>query len=329
MIYSASFLKYYLKTHIPELIWNTLANPVQQFRQKNYSESIVVKSSAKIDSEVFVIRRRPPGGGLFSNVNHVLQGIEYAVIQNLTPVVDMQNHWTTYSQRSEFHGSFNAWEYFFNPVSEIKLSDVEDFSRIRFSKGDRINDSSILADKSLKFTLDHSSIDFYGAMYQKYIKLNPETQEVIARIKQSINWTPNSIGVSYRGTDYLDLKPRGHARQPELFEVEKLMLEKIHKSPDSKILISTEDGNARETLSKTTRKKIYDDFRSEHILRKFISKKSKPSPQVLKALGYLAEVILLSESKTIVCSIANGSAAAILLNKNSYQEPVIINKGSY
>ncbi len=328
-MFSLNNQKYLLKSVVPTNIWNGLAQPVQGIRGKIYSEQVHHNPNAMIDKEVYVIRRRPPGGGLFSNVNHVMQGIEYSINHKLIPVVDMQNYWTSYSQRRKFHGSPNAWEYFFCPVSNVDLGNLESFSRVRYSKGDRISSLSALADRSLAFVLDSNLVDFYGSMYQNYLRMNSSTLKIVDDVKEFIGWSPETVGVSYRGTDYLELKVGGHARQPELTELSKSLMGKVLKHPSARIMISTEDQQARKTLSDSFKERVYANFREENTLKRFISNKTAPSPQVVIALGYLIEVVLLSEAKTLVCSIANGSAAAILLNQNKYEDPLIFNKGTY
>ena len=327
--YLTSSIKYQLRSLATPRIWEVGSRLIQSKRTSEFSEKVVRHASAKNDSEVYVIRRRPPGGGLFSNLNHVMQGVEYAILHNFIPVVDMENYWTTYSQARSFHDSCNAWEYFFEPISWVKLENLRDFANVRYSKGDRINAESVLADRSLSFVLDRNSVDIYGSMYRQYVRLNWQTLKIIDELKELIRWSPDTIGVSYRGTDYLELKAQGHARQPEIAELRNNLLEKLQEDPSAKILISTDDGKARESLASSVKNKAYINFRDENILRKFVSNKDAPSPQVLNALGYLIEVFLLSEGKTIVCSIANGSAAAILLNQNRYIDPRIINKGTY
>ena len=324
-----TFSKYHLKPFVSSETWNRLANTQHRRVEAEFREKLELNPHAKETLGVYVIRRRPPGGGLFSNVNHVLQGIEHSIERDLIPVVDMQNYWTSYSQRKKYNESYNAWEYFFEPVSPIYLNDLKNFSHVYFSRGDRITSSSILADKSLEFVMDCNAINYYGEIFHQYIKLNPHTQKVIERIKDSINWTENTIGVSYRGTDYLALKPKGHARQPELSEIKAEVMQKIIENPSWKLFISTEDSLARGSLSNMVSEKTFQDFRDERTFSRYISTKSRPTPQVLRALGYLAEMILLSEAKTIVCSIANGSATAILMNRNQYQSPVVINRGIY
>jgi len=321
--------KYYIKSIIPTNAWDTIAQPMQRIRKRAYSERFEFNPQAAIREEVYVIRRRPPGGGLFSNVNHVLQGIEYSLIHGLIPVVDMENYWTTYSQKREFHGSHNAWNYFFDPVSEVDLKDLRSFQKVRYSRGDRINNDSILSERSLSFILNPEVVEVYGAMMNRYIRINAKTISIVNSVKDFIEWNPDTIGVSYRGTDYLELEPKGHARQPELMELNDALNEKVETSPQSMILVSTEDKGAKEILGEPFLHRVYKDFRDQETLKQFISTKSNPSSQVLNALGYLIEVKLLSESRTLVCSIANGSAAAILFNENRFESPIVINKGTY
>jgi hypothetical protein len=86
----------------------------------------------------------------------------------------MENYWTTYSQKREFHGSNNAWNYFFDPVSEVDLKDLRSFQKVRYSRGDRINSDSILSERSLSFILNPEVVEVYGAMMNRYIRIMPK-----------------------------------------------------------------------------------------------------------------------------------------------------------
>ena len=255
--------------------------------------------------------------------------MEKARSEGLIPVVDMENYWTSYCQKQKFNGTSNSWEYFFNPVSSVKLKDVELYQTVTLSRGDRMNSDSILSDKGLKFVLNKNSINYLHQLYIEYIQLNNDCSSLLQKVKEYINWEPITVGVSYRGTDYVSLQPNGHARQPSLQEFLKAVEDKLACSRKYRLLISTEDISVRKALLSLYGDCSYKNFRSHEILSKMLPAREKASPQLFEALGYLIETYLLSESETIVSTIANGSAAAIILNGNRYSNPVIIDKGVY
>lgn len=322
-------IKYKFRPIVPNFLWKFLEKASIKRRNKQFSEITITNDSAEVDQKVYVIRRRPPGGGLFSNVNHVMQGLEYARNRGYIPIVDMENYWTTYSQLKSFNRTHNAWEYFFQPTSSVKLHELKSFNNITFSKGDRINEDSILADKSLGFVFNGNDITYLHDLYLKYINLNEITLKFIDNVKEYIEWEERTAGIFYRGTDYLTLKPRYHARQPDLDKFLPEVSKKVESQKYVRFLISTEDLTVRERISDELRNLAYKSFRDGSLLRKLLPRDIASSPQVLNALGYLAEIYLLSEAQTLVSSVANGSATAIILNGNRYEDPVIFNEGMY
>jgi hypothetical protein len=323
------FTKYKVKTLIPKSAWALLSKKVEIKREKEFAERKIFKNKGHEKPEIYVIRRRPPGGGLFSNVNHVLQGVEYARANDLTPIVDMQNYWTSYSQRKPLHQTKNAWEYFFEPISNLKINELELFRNVTLSKGDRINPSSPLADRGLKFVLNNHLLQELHSLYIENIRLNKQTFKFLNRVKEYIEWDRNTIGVSYRGTDYVSTQPTGHAKQPTLPQLISRLENKQGSYSGCRLLVSTEDAAARSAIIKTNTDSVYREFRDHRILEKLISNNEHVSKQAMDALGYLAEIYLLAECITVTCSIANGSATSLIINGGKYIEPEIIDLGIY
>ncbi len=326
---TSSFVKYRIKKYIPSSVWAKLASNIENKRNSEYKQRYINNSLRVSEPKIFVIRRRPPGGGLFSNVNHVLQGIEYAKNENLIPVVDMKNYWTSYSQRGKFNGSKNSWDYFFEPVSNVRLEYAYKNQNLILSKGDRILPSSPLADHGLKFIIDRDYLSKYSALYIENIRLNRQTQEYINRVKEFLEWETSSLGVSFRGTDYISMQPTGHAKQPSYLQLRSRVENKLIKNNFSKIFISTEDIEAREAIFSVNPEATYKRFREKRTLERLLSDRHRHSHQTIAALGYLAEIYLLAECQSITCSIANGSASAFLINGGKYLEPDVIDLGVY
>jgi hypothetical protein len=324
-----AFLKYQVKQFIPQSLWWIAAKKFKTKREHEFAQRSIVNDHGFQTPHLYLIRRRPPGGGLFSNVNHVLQGIDYAEKNNLIPIVDMQNYWTSYSQNKPFSDSKNSWEYFFKPVSEVKISDIAQYKYLTLSKGDRIQPGSPLADLGLRFVMDNELLMRYSQLYSENIKINEQTQKFIDRIKDFLEWESNTVGVFYRGTDYVATKPKGHAKQPSLSMLLSRLESKLDKESYSRLFISTEDNEARKRLHSTYSLISYKEFREKKTLEKFLSNSHSHSKQTIEALGYLAEIYLLAECRSITCSIANGSASALLINGGKYLNPDILNLGVY
>lgn len=74
--------------------WHTQKTPKRIF----FSKTREIFWDENKDIKIYIIRRKPPGEGLFSNVNHVLQGLIHSEKNGTYPVVDMQYYSTEYSQ---------------------------------------------------------------------------------------------------------------------------------------------------------------------------------------------------------------------------------------
>ncbi len=324
-----AFVKYRVKQLIPQRVWLIAAEKFKVKREREFAQRSIVNDSGTLTPHIYLIRRRPPGGGLFSNVNHVLQGIEYAKNHNMIPIVDMQNYWTSYSQNKPFNDSRNSWEYFFEPLSKVKIDELARYKYLTLSKGDRIQPDSPLADLGLEFVMDKDLLMRYSRLYSENIKINEQTQRFIDRTKDFLDWDSNTLGVFYRGTDYVAIKPKGHAKQPSLSILLSRLESKLERETYSRLFISTEDYEVRKRLYSAYSLNAYKEFREQKTMEKLLSNRHRHSKQTIEALGYLAEIYLLSECRSLTCSIANGSANALLINGGKYFNPDILNLGVY
>ena len=79
------------------------------------SVPVFMKSFGRLnpDKLFYVIWREGTGGGMFSNVFHVLSHLIYAREMGLTPLVDMENFPNFYNEAELVHATRNSWEYYF------------------------------------------------------------------------------------------------------------------------------------------------------------------------------------------------------------------------
>lgn len=326
------FLKYKTKSILPENIWNLIAKTQLRRRQLQFSETVKnINGSPPI---YFVIRRRPPGAGLFSNVNHVLQGIIRAEQLGLIPTVDMENYWTWYNRSYFLSKTHNAWEYFFQPLSSVhENSSYYDCSRV-LSSGDRLLPNHWLSDQGLRFMLESQKIQQLGNLVEKYIILNDYVKDVLLKCKELIRWDPeNTLTLFYRGTEYTEKEPPRHARQPTIEQILQ-KLSDVEIDPQLRIFIASEDENLRKFIvEKYGETRVYSDFKGSS---RFVEALTQSIPnfrptdnEIIRTFGYLIQTYLSSESAEIVASIANGSAFTFMLNQNRYRRAFIFDLGIY
>lgn len=326
-------LKYSIKRYVSIELWSKLGLMRRQRNIELFSEVEHHPKSYANSGQVYIIRRQPPGAGLFSNVNHVLQGIIRAQQLGAKPVVDMQNYWTTDSQKGKFLDTKNAWLYFFEPLGGLTLDSAYKSQSVILSRGNRILENHHLSDKGLKFVYKPNEVESLSKIYRENIQLNLFSSQLLNDVKEVIGWDSiDTLGSSFRGTHYTTLEPRGHPRQPSRSDFILKVTESLEKSECGKLFFATDEQWLRQEFQKNVKINLYQEIRSYDFLIKFFSLKYRAAridKNLISTFGYLLETYLLSETKSIVSTVANGSAAAIIINGNKYIDPIIFDFGTY
>jgi hypothetical protein len=325
------YIKNILRSKTHPIVWESAANLVKEKRAKQFSEKLDLRRSLE---NVYIIRRRPPGAGLFANVNHVLQGILRAEQLKLTPVVDAKNYWTLYNKPFKISNSYNSWNYFFESVSHLDIENLPKNSIISLSSGDRILERHWLCDNSVAFMQDKKKIFELRDIISSKVKLNEYCMNLLDDVKDLIRWDPKkTLGVSCRGAEYIEIRPKGHSVQPSVDSVNLAIRNELLSFQYEKILLCSEDVNYRKVIINEFGNKIHQNFRHsknfEDIIAKNIPGFKINDKNLITTFGYLIETYLLSETYNCVASMANGSSFAFLLNSNKYANPKIFNLGVY
>ncbi len=328
--------KYVVRAFIPIKLWLLLASKISSFRTNQYLEK--QKSFGSINQELtfFIIRKRPPAAGFFANTYHVLQGIIYANEKNYIPIVDMKNYWVDeLSSVRKINGTNNAWEYFFNPVSEFSLKEVYKSKNVILSNGDSIlNRNDPIHGRNLLGQI--SNINLLNTYFKRYIKINDHTYNYISNLKKSLDWNPNqTLGIFMRGTAYNQFSNLKDLTVDLDFFI-KSCTEMIAKNSLTKLYVSTEDY--------TLYKKLLPYFSNIEVVQslRFPPNLSLPKWQSSqkpnhdgsirmgyeKTLLYLAEAVMLSECANFIGTISNASIF-ILGNSNlEIGEKVLVKQSS-
>lgn len=137
------------------------------------------------------------GVGLFSNFLAVISHIQWCIKNNRVPVV----YWNSYSHyyvKEGYNGSFNCWEYYFEPVSHLtyEKGDYIDYN-YHAPDGDRIEwifNTKTQPSQQMR-TFVHSHI------VRPFIKVKAVVQEKIDRFFEDNMQGRHVIGIHLRGTD--------------------------------------------------------------------------------------------------------------------------------
>ena len=142
----------------------------------------------------FYIIQRSPGGGMFSNLNYVLHHLLIAEKFKFIPIVDMENYFTFYNEKSSINRVNNSWDYYFEPVSKYTLKEVYESKNVIISDGK--TGGNVFFDGFGKLNTEHKKI------FNKYIKIK---KNIIIEKNKFYNKNFNNskiLGVHFRGTDY-------------------------------------------------------------------------------------------------------------------------------
>jgi hypothetical protein len=333
---------FFLPQSIKSIILNkwTLSEQKRKIRQE-FRGHRVSYGKQNADVTFYVIRRRPPGGGLMSNYLFIMAHIKIALKQNMIPVIDMLNYDNFYKEELLVNGTFNAWEYYFEqPDQRYTLADVYASKRVVLSSfefphhevGYSIHDCS-----------DLKKIKNYNEVITNYVKVNDLTRSIIEHHKNIIGFgIKNILGISVRGTDYSRLRPAGHAIQPSVETLIQSVKEMSQGWSFEKIFLCTEEEEVVERFNDAfpgriltiQRRRLRAVDRSEHSEFKpgeFIgaTKFDRAFDKYTTGLEYLVEIFLLAECTFLLCGMTSGTAAAIYINGGRYADKKILDLGLY
>ena len=141
-------------------------------------------------NKIFYVIRRSPGAGLFSNLIYVLNHLKIAKQYNFIPFIDMQNFFTIYNENNKVDKTYNAWEYYFNQVSNYKIDEIYKSKKI------------ILTNNNFYKSFSHDiSNREYRKLASKFVKVKKKFTIYADEFIKN-NFEKKTLGIHYRGTSY-------------------------------------------------------------------------------------------------------------------------------
>lgn len=256
----------------------------------------------KNPKKTFYIINRYPGAGLFSNYCFVMNQLKFCVFLNLTPVVDMENFPSIYSEKNKIANTNNSWEYYFKPLNKYSLKEVYKSKKVIFgsSKLHSFMHDDMMDNKIKKYFNKISIKKEFITLSKKFCKKNRFEKNKV-------------LGVHFRGSTYKIAKK--HAFPPTLeimiTNVEKL----ISRHNYNKIFMVTEEIEYLKAFKKHFGKKcIFTDsmrMGSEDLFEVYPRKNHRY--QLGKET--LIDTIILSKCDGLTFVKTNVTSAAQLLSK--------------
>ncbi len=239
--------------------------------------------------------------GLFCCVEAFLKWVEYADMIGFIPVIDMENVKSQYLD-DDLIGKVNAWEYYYHPVgdNDVTVSDV--LMSNSYKVVNRLDRPLWMKKADFQKLV---STEYSKDIYWKYFKLSQEASEYIKDKKKKLFSEDDIVcGVLCRGSDYVNLKPRGHNIQPDI----NMLKAKIHEVCDqyhcNKIYVATEDEGYLSELKKEFGEKLVylDCQRVQTSGKELVSEafKKKSVNKKMNGMDYLTSINLLSSCDCII-----------------------------
>lgn len=176
--------------------------------------------------------------GLFSNVLHTLLYVDWSYKEGRIPITD----WKIYFYLKNFND--NVWDYYFEPVSEYKISDITKEDDVIECCGKWAR--SAFVTKNIGSPETGSRI-FINKFVEKYLKIKPYILEKINNFYALNMQNSNIIGVHLRNKVFID---------PAYGKRIDFIKEYLSKNPTSKIFIATESTSCIDMMVKEFGDKI-------------------------------------------------------------------------
>ncbi len=267
--------------------------------------------------------------GLFSYFNLFLPQIMLAKTAGWIPVIDMQNEKNTYLEQHQI-GELNAWEFYFEQPGHTSIKEIsEDNCVSNFFKPFRSGPYSGRA-----FYEDwYGEKTFWRRFVSEEVCVKPDILKHVAGWwSKTFKEEDRVLGVLCRGSDYLRLKPTGHARQPEPEQCIEKTKELMKVWNCNKVYLSTEDERILQLFRKELENGLfyYDKAYIKDPGTGYVTQVRLDRFDDARKQGeeYLIQILILSKCNALLAGACGGTIGAELFSKG-YEREFIWDLGLY
>lgn len=266
----------------------------------------------------YILSEQESGRGFFAMFLTVLENLQHCEKKGYIFIPDWKD--TSYSEIA--HG-YNAWDYYFEPLSGYSLEQAEitgnKIIRVRWDKSQFEMKPIKINDRLL------TKRETYNYYIKKYIKIRPEITKKVDDFFNENMKGHNILGVHIRRTDkfFCTSVPLGGYPVSDEKIIENID-RYIEKNPSCKIFIATDDKNIFEKMKKLYKNKVmsWDSIRSSDgtpVHKGILGKELQGVSNYKKGEDALIDCLLLSRCDFLIRGTSNLSAASLCFNPDLKQ----------
>ena len=262
-----------------------------------------------IDKLFYVIKiyeKNKEGGGLFSNLLFILRHLIIAENLKAIPIIDLENFYNRYNEKSAVFGIKNSWLYYFEPVSKYTLSEVYQRQNVLITNG--------FFSENMKKNY-HSDKNLIR-IFKKYIKIKKKFIKSANYYEKENFLNKKVLGVHLRGTDRKTTT--NHPFPPTITQMYQLIDDAMNKYKFNKIFLITDQEKYLKLFQIKYENLLCfrkESFRSNQ--SKIFDLKVRKNHRYEIGRDNIEEMLILSKLKYLICTTSNLSQASCLISKNN------------
>ena len=282
----------------------------------------------------YIIRRKDPLVGLFSNYIVFAGQIRYALRNGWLPVIDMKYHPNAYLE-PQLLGKVNAWEYYFRQPFDISLDEAYAADNVVIGTGEppQFKLPNPLGSRGIyEFYANISGMLSAWQVFDRLglFRLQPKIlEDIMSEYNQLISKEDRVLGVLVRGTDFNVLRPQYSTPLEKALAVSKDLKAQWNCN---KIFLATEDYRI------VTRFK--EEFNDDCLVidRQYVSYDgrghlalyhiNRENDFFLLGKEYLTQIVILSKC-TCLCAMAGNGTAAAMMMSDGYERVAIFDREGF
>lgn len=269
------------------------------------------------DKNIYLMKFDDSAMGFFAYWRFSIIGLAFAERYNMVPVID----WTDkgpYYEKNGVNGIKNPFEYYYYPVSEVSVEDVNESYNVSYYSRNSNGISNIKYGNEENLEVD------YIYFNRKYMKLKEDVQlKIDEQVKKLLN-NKKTLAVQVRGVEWGNIK--GH---PIPLSLEKYT-EEIDKAIElygfEQIFLATDSEDTIEYLDNKYKGKIvfYNDVarasKGSKTLAIFDPNIKRENNNYLMGFEVLRDMLTLSYCDGLIAGYSNISFAADISKKSRDEE---------
>lgn len=268
-----------------------------------------------MSKNIYLIKAGRKGQGFFAEFRSILGYLFYCERFGFTPVVEIGSDFPYY-EIDGVHGKNNAFEYYFQQVSDVSLEEAYNSFNVFNSHWAHLAYAESYEKENFGYSISESYLKKMGELVGKYIFLQPWVKEYINQSIDKIGGLGNTLGVHVRGSDF----KLGYAGHPVIITPEKYADTAsgiMDKKGYNKIFLATDDLNAIKVFKKRFGDKLVyyiDVKRTDGNVSVAFSEDNRKNHHYLLGLEVLRDVWTLSQCTGLVAGKSQVSICAQIIN---------------